>query len=208
MRYLFVLIPNLCPLPYFKVAVNNISFTSGFFPGRGKEKRRMWYTKRSRPSQISLTWSKFYPANKPNMTGPPLWKKAAEESTPPYWSFQKRGIWAHMEEITGNLQLHTGIFAFHRSYKSSESKESKTGIACLRVILESCCTCSLIRVLLASWILNHCQAPDRTPFGVSKPKRRLHRIVWVLSKCNIVGNYMPQLICSQTAVCGSAVAQW
>ena len=33
--------------------------------------------------------------------------------------------------------------------------------------------------LLVAWIFYECKATDRKPFGVSKLKRRLHRLVWV-----------------------------
>ena len=33
--------------------------------------------------------------------------------------------------------------------------------------------------LLVAWIFYECSATDRTKFGVSKLKRRLHRLVWV-----------------------------
>ena len=33
--------------------------------------------------------------------------------------------------------------------------------------------------LLVAWISYECKATDWTPFEVSKPKRRLHRLVWV-----------------------------
>ena len=32
---------------------------------------------------------------------------------------------------------------------------------------------------LVAWIFYDCQATDWTPFGISKPKRRLYRLIWV-----------------------------
>ena len=44
--------------------------------------------------------------------------------------------------------------------------------------------------LLVAWIFYEYWTTDRTSFGVSKLKRMLHRLVWV-----IVGNHMSRLIC-------------
>ena len=51
--------------------------------------------------------------------------------------------------------------------------------------------------LLVAWIFFDTSATDWTSFGVSMPKRRLHRLVWVYTcqKCHIVGNHMSWLKC-------------
>ena len=38
---------------------------------------------------------------------------------------------------------------------------------------------ALIRDFARAWLFYDCKATDQTPFGVSKPKRRLHRLLWV-----------------------------
>ena len=48
------------------------------------------------------------------------------------------------------------------------------------------------RPLLLAWIFYDCQPTDWTAFGVSKLKRRLHRLVWV-STCHFDGNRMSWL---------------
>ena len=54
--------------------------------------------------------------------------------------------------------------------------------------------------LLVAWILYEFQATDWTPFGVSKLKRRLHRLVWVYTFQNatLLETTFPRSIMSMT----------
>ena len=54
--------------------------------------------------------------------------------------------------------------------------------------------------LLVAWIFYDCKATDRTAFGISNLKRRLHLLVWVYSCQNVTlleiscrGSYLPVL---------------
>ena len=50
--------------------------------------------------------------------------------------------------------------------------------------------------LLVAWVFYDCLATDWTPSGVSKLKRRLHRLVWVyvFQNATLLENIMPRLI--------------
>ena len=105
-------------------------------------------------------------------------------------SFKQATVWSQWSDVTILITLrHDDYCHVHR--RAFENKKTATNEPRHKISNNVICATSKdsdqpvhtvwSEPLLVAWIFYACYAADWTSFGVSKLKRRLHRLVWVYS---------------------------